>query len=103
MACQGAEVIVDLVGQGLLDPEDWSHLEKPDREWIADPMLDRYLCHHCSFRLEDCDFQSDPPPPDAEPCGGYILLTLLKEQGLFTPPESEDDGEDIIEDIRIVD
>ena len=82
LACQGAEVIERLVKQGRLHPEQLPRDGKiPGKRWQHDAALDAAVCQLCPFKAQDCDFQAESPPPDAEPCGGYILLTLLQEKG----------------------
>jgi hypothetical protein len=84
LACQGAQAVEQLLKKGLLSRDQFRQYKKdPDRRWIRDPLLDQRICKPCPFRKEDCDFQSENPPPSSEPCGGYILFTLLKEKGII--------------------
>ncbi len=85
LACQGSEVIERLVKQGRLHPGQLPRDGKiPGKRWKHDPALDVAVCQPCPFKAQDCDFQSESPPPHAEPCGGYIILTLLKERGILS-------------------
>ncbi|MGA1843739.1 MAG: hypothetical protein ACMUIS_04160 [bacterium] len=94
MACRGARVVESLLQAGVFridaipingkSPHLWAH---------RDEVLERTVCRSCPFRAEDCDFQSPVPPPGAEPCGGYILLSLLKEKGIITTADLEDSGD----------
>jgi hypothetical protein len=85
LACQGAEVIECLVKQGRLHPEQLPGDRKiPGKRWQHDAALDAAVCQPCPFKAQDCDFQAESSPPHAEPCGGYILLTLLKERGILS-------------------
>ena len=84
LACQGAQVVHSLLKRGLLYPAQLPRGGKTiGARWQHDPALDAAVCRHCPFQAEDCDFQAESPPPYAEPCGGYILLTLLKEKGII--------------------
>lgn len=84
MACLGAKVLEYLVGLGRLNSEDLPRHGKDPHLWAErDGHLRRYLCTYCDFYAEDCDFQSQYPPPGSEPCGGYVLLSLLMEKGMI--------------------
>ena len=90
MACQGARVIEQMVRRKRLDPVLLPQHRKTPSLWKnRDPILVAHVCQNCPFREEDCDYQSASPPPDAEPCGGYILLRLLKEKGLISAGDLE--------------
>jgi len=84
MACQGAVVVNALVQGGHIEVEDLYAVAKDSQLWRKHKeALGRYVCHHCSFRAEDCDFQSPSPSEDLEPCGGFIVLASLKEDNLI--------------------
>jgi hypothetical protein len=90
MACQGAQVIEQMVRHKRLDPALLPRNGKNPSLWKKyDPILVAHVCQHCPFQKEDCDFQSAYPPPDTEPCGGYILLSLLKEKGFISARDFE--------------
>lgn len=90
LACQGARVVEQLVERRKLDIAELPRDGKDPRLWKKhDAVLDASLCQHCLFKREDCDFQSESPPPHAEPCGGYMLLALLKENSIITPLDLE--------------
>ena len=86
MACQGALVLAALVQRGRLSPENFpAPAEKERRRWQEeDKVLERVLCLSCPFALDGCDFHSELRSPETEPCGGYLLLQLLKESGAIS-------------------
>ena len=86
MACQGALVLAELVQRGRLSPERLpSSGEKAQRRWQEeDKELEKALCRPCPFALDGCDFHSAHRSAASEPCGGYLLLQLLKERGAIT-------------------
>ncbi len=85
MACQGAVVLERLVAKNRIDPASVSCFEKvQDIIKRADKSLNSYVCDKCPFQNEDCDFQSKNPPPECEPCGGYILLAILKDKSMVS-------------------
>jgi hypothetical protein len=47
-------------------------------------MLEKIVCSPCPFLEDGCDFRSKPPPLNAEPCGGFIILALLAGKGLLS-------------------
>jgi hypothetical protein len=82
LACNGAIVITDMVRCGRLDINMLSGLNRSvDFRGKHDSDLDETVCRQCSFREQDCDFQSEENKDHAEPCGGYRLLSLLKTSG----------------------
>lgn len=92
MACQGALIVENLLIRGLVDQAfimelgiDTNYQGKHDND------LDDMVCRYCSFKAEDCDFQSAEKIPDAEPCGGYRLLRILKTSGYVTVADLEAD------------
>ena len=90
LACQGAQVIEQMVRRRRLDPALLPRNGKKPSLWKnQDPVLVLHVCQHCPFQEKDCDYQSACPPPDTEPCGGYILLSLLKEKGLISTHDFE--------------
>jgi hypothetical protein len=85
LTCQGALLAEQLVGGGLLIPEDFLTLDRneplfPGQE--AD--LEAAVCRNCPFQAEDCDFRSADPPADCRPCGGLVLLQQLKKKGMIS-------------------
>ena len=48
------------------------------------PVLANHVCSRCEFRIGGCDYMSDNPPSDAEPCGGNILLALLLKRNILS-------------------
>jgi len=90
MACLGALVVEELVRRRRLDPALLPRNGKRPSLWEnRDPVLVARVCHNCPFKKEDCDYQSACPPANAEPCGGYILLSLLKEKGFISDRDLE--------------
>ena len=84
MACQGAQVVSSLVEKEQIEIESIASVVKDRRLWIKyKEILGRYVCSHCAFREEDCDFQSPTPSADLEPCGGFIVLASLKEDNVI--------------------
>ncbi|MGA1824285.1 MAG: hypothetical protein ACMUIP_06420 [bacterium] len=82
MACRGAQVVEALVRNGQLSPDDLpSHGKDPCLWQEHDTSLERILCHGCPFYANDCDYQSKDRVSGLEPCGGYILISLLKRNG----------------------
>lgn len=83
MACQGARVLAALVQSGRLTPEEFpGSAAKGRRLWQEeDKALERILCLPCPFADDGCDFHSSLRSAATEPCGGYLLLQLLKESG----------------------
>jgi hypothetical protein len=62
MACRGAELVERLVARNRIAPAEMSPMKKEPPVWNTYKMeLDRHVCRHCSFRAEDCDFQSGSP------------------------------------------
>jgi hypothetical protein len=86
LACQGALVAERLVACGLLDPSFLPGGEKKTASvWQAsDMLLEARVCGPCPFRDGGCDFRAPVRPADAEPCGGYILLRILRDTGVIT-------------------
>lgn len=86
MACQGALVLAELMQRRRLSPEELPAPEEKERRlWQEeDRALERAVCQPCSFALEGCDFHSPLRSAATEPCGGYLLLQLMKERGTIT-------------------
>lgn len=91
LACQGARVVERLVASGVLDPSVLPGRElKKDRLWQeSDALLDETVCGRCPFRAADCDYRALDRPADAEPCGGYLLLRILREAGMVSADDLE--------------
>jgi len=86
MACRGAAVAERLAGKAVFDPGHAGLLPKDADAWTdaaRDALLFEHVCLACEFREEDCEWRSDDPPHDAEPCGGLILLALLMSRGVI--------------------
>ncbi len=88
--CRGARIIEFLVDSKLIDLTKIPTLTKEPALWQKHKEdLGNHVCRQCSFRANDCDFQSDEPSDDLEPCGGFILLAHLKENNLIDEPDLE--------------
>ncbi len=87
MACGGALAVHALIKSGILDINDIPSAGKDRSLWNDDDMK-KAVCGKCEFRADDCDFASDKLP-DCEPCGGFILLTILKKKGLIDSEKIE--------------
>jgi hypothetical protein len=85
LMCNGARLLEILLKKGIFSPEATAGV-KPGSclAAVGNTALEEAVCRKCPFRADGCDFQSQAPPADAEPCGGYILLDLLAEKGIVT-------------------
>jgi hypothetical protein len=88
--CRGAEIVGRWLRDGRLSPATCTE-PFPEESLVPgqEAELETAVCTGCSFRSEDCDFQSNPPPPDCRPCGGLVLLHGLRNRGVITIPELE--------------
>ena len=98
LACRGALLVDNRVKRGLLNVHT---MPVPDRNidfrGKHDADLDAITCLHCQFKAEDCDFQSEEDKYNAAPCGGYLLLSLLKRAGVISPADIKGEDDDISE------
>ena len=86
LICNGARLLEILMKRGMVSPEAISAVNRwPLPPSGKNPALEEGVCMECPFRADDCDFQSANPPLDAEPCGGFILLSLLAANGVVSP------------------
>ncbi len=84
MACRAARAVQWLVESGRIDPAGIAGFEKDPAVWKKyDAPFAISLCQPCEFRENDCEYREAAPPADAEPCGGFILLALLKDKKLI--------------------
>ena len=83
LACRGALVVERLVVGGMIDPAvlPGSEWKRSDLWQVNDPLLGKMVCGRCPFRDGECDYRAAERPADAEPCGGYILLRVLRKTG----------------------
>lgn len=44
---------------------------------MYDALLKKFVCRECPFKSDGCDFRATGLLSDANPCGGYILLSIL--------------------------
>ncbi len=79
LLCRGAAVVERLMlsGRSLLLQEQ----ESRPHDTVSRELLIQHLCRTCDFRENDCDFARDRASP---PCGGFVLLGGLVEQGVIT-------------------
>ncbi len=90
MFCKGAQVVEMLVVDERIDSTKISRYNKEPGLWKKHKKdLEIYVCSRCPFREKDCDFQSENPCGNVEPCGGFILLSLLKEYNMITASDME--------------
>lgn len=85
LICNGARLLEILMKRGMLSPETIA--EVTSVLFCArgeNSALDDVVCRECPFRDNDCDFRSENPPLNAEPCGGYILMALLAAKGVIS-------------------
>ena len=91
LACRGALLFDKLLRHGHLRLDTLPGLSRDlDFRGKHDADLDAIVCRQCSFQKEDCDFQSEENRWNAEPCGGYLVLSLLKMAGLINPADLEE-------------
>lgn len=82
LICNGARLLEMLINRGALSPASLLAAEEGSALSLAEyDRLQEIVCRACPFMAEDCDFRSETPPPGAEPCGGFILLSLLVGKG----------------------
>ena len=85
LICNGARLVEILMKRGVLSLEAILEVQPgPIPTSWKDAAQGEAVCRECPFRAEDCDFRSDSPPPDAVPCGGFILLALLAANGVIS-------------------
>jgi hypothetical protein len=88
LICGGAQEVGNLMERGVLRVDELPGEKKYfASSALRDGGLETTICRNCAFREEDCDFQAEKSPPDAEPCGGYILLFQLIENGVISIDE----------------
>ncbi len=81
LLCRGAVVVERLIlsGKSIVpsgEKKHRHHAAPSIRELVVN-----HLCAVCAFRQHDCDFAKDGT---SEPCGGFLLLLELLEQGVIT-------------------
>lgn len=88
LICGGAQEVGNLMERGVLRVDE---LPGGKKDFASSALrnggLETIVCRKCAFREENCDFQAKKSPPDAEPCGGYILLFQLIENGVISIDE----------------
>ena len=95
LICRGAQVVGYLLKRGIIRVADLPG----DRHDFASAsayqvFLEDAVCGPCAFRREDCDFQSQERLPDAEPCGGFILVNLLIRKGVISLADLTESGDE---------
>ncbi len=81
LLCRGAVVVERLIlsGKSIVPPVKKKHRHHAGPS--IKELVVNHLCHACAFRQNDCDFAQDGT---SQPCGGFVLLLELLEQGLIT-------------------
>ncbi len=94
LLCNGARLLEILMNNGILSPGRLSGIKREAAiSTRKDLLMEKAVCAPCPFLADGCDFRAKAPPPDAVPCGGYILLDLLVAKGIIAMDvlkESED-------------
>ncbi len=90
LECQGALVVEDLFNTGKLQAGEIPKNKKKPMLWEDRDNILETVCDSCPFKKEDCDFQSENRPAGCEPCGGYILLSILISNGIIKPEDIEE-------------
>ena len=79
-ACQAARVAAVLVRQRRISLKQFSSSVQDRHLWLKHKhTITLSVCRQCPFMKADCDFQSEAPSDDLEPCGGYAVLAGLLE------------------------
>jgi hypothetical protein len=85
LICNGARLLEILIKRGIVSAEAIKEVTSgPLSVSRENPAMDEGVCRECPFRADDCDFRSEPPPLDAKPCGGYILMAMLATKGIIS-------------------
>ncbi|MGE5173692.1 MAG: hypothetical protein ACM3MD_07680 [Betaproteobacteria bacterium] len=79
LLCMGAVVVKRLMQSGRQLSGEKKHRHGADRATIE--LMVTHLCSECDFRKNDCDFARDR---EADPCGGFELLTALLSSRVIT-------------------
>jgi len=85
LICNGARLLEILLEKRVIDTE--SLVEVCEGTAISPgeyAVLEKIVCGPCPFFEDGCDFRANPPPLNAEPCGGFILLALLTGKALLS-------------------
>jgi len=78
LICNGARIVEILMESGVLSSLAlWGIEQGSSLSTGGYSQLGEIVCRPCPFLADGCDFRSAEPPVDAEPCGGFILLSLL--------------------------
>jgi len=95
LICRGAQVVENLLKRGVIRaaelPGDGHGFSSG---YAHEACLEDAVCGLCAFRRDDCDFQSQESPPDAEPCGGFILVNLLIRKGVISLADLTESGDE---------
>jgi hypothetical protein len=83
LACRGALVAERLAASRVIRPSGLpgSGAKEAGLWRPTDALLETKVCGQCPFRPDGCDFRALDRPDGAEPCGGYILLRMLRARG----------------------
>ncbi len=77
LACRGYTVVERLMQSGKAVPANGA--DKGFDHERAEPLVS-VLCRACDFHIDGCDFMLDR---EAAPCGGFVLLARLLEDGII--------------------
>jgi hypothetical protein len=82
LICDGARLLEILMKKKVLSLEAIADVKPAlSLDSVKSTAAGDAICRDCPFLRDDCDFRSEAPPADAEPCGGFILLALLAADG----------------------
>ncbi len=87
LECQGALLVEGLLNTGRLHAGEIPGDKKNPILWENRDNILEAVCNICPFKKEDCDYQSENRPAGCEPCGGYILLSILITNGIIKPED----------------
>ncbi len=81
LSCRAHDVVQQLIRRGKL-----TDLAGPCGKFdcAKAESLVEWICVTCGFQDNDCDFMLDRKAP---PCGGFVLLARLLEEGAVTPED----------------
>ena len=85
LACRGFDLVLNLVGEKKINEARLSEItDFTLSDYPFDELLKEHLCKRCDFVIDGCSFRDDSYHGEKKtPCGGYILLTKLLEEGIL--------------------
>jgi len=85
LICNGARLLEILLKKRVIDPESLVEVCEGASLLPGEyAVLEKIVCGPCPFLEDGCDFRAKPPPLNAEPCGGFVLLALLTGKELLS-------------------